>query len=383
MDHLNPIQLRQLARHRRPGSVSMYMPIRRDGREIRQNPIRLGNLLAEAEDALARRDVDRDVVRRLDPFRGLPDNSAFWRNSGDGLALFANDSEHRIFRLPINVEQLIVVGDRFHLKPLIPLLTDNGRFYVLALSRARVRLFEATRFTMRELDTSDVPDSLAEVVGYDWEQRSLQFRSSTPRGSGRRSAEFHGHGVGRDDLDGEETRFLQQVARAVEAMIADPSSMLVLAAVDELVGEFTKHSRHDAIASEAVLGNPDDLSEDELRQAAWRAAEPEFARRRRAASDRARELLGTGGAVDSLEEVVIAAVDGRIEDLFCAGDVIRWGRYRSDSRRVEIHGRPEPSDEDLLNRAAVETIAHDGMVFVLPNAEVPSGSSPVTATLRY
>jgi hypothetical protein len=360
------------------------MPIHRGGREVRQNPIRLGNLLAEADEALARReDADDGVVECLDPFRRLPDDGAFWRNPGDGLALFANASTHRIFRLPIAPEQLVVVGDRFHLKPLIPLLTDNGRFFVLALSRNRVRLFEATRFTMRELDTSDVPESLADVVGYDWEQRSLQFHSSTPSGTGQRSAEFHGHGVGQDDVDAEEAQFLKRVARTVEAMIADPSSMLVIAAVDELVGEFAKHSRHTAIAKRPVLGNPDELTADELREAAWRAAEPEFLERRRVASDRTRERLATGGAIDSLEDVVVAAADGRVDDLFCAGDVIRWGRYRSDGRRVEIHGRPEPSDEDLLNRAAVETLAHDGTVFVLPSAEVPSDSSPVAASLRY
>ena len=384
MDHLSPSQLRELAAHRRPSSVSMYMPIHRDGREVRQNPIRLGNLLSEAEDALARREeADDEAARRLDPFRGLPDDGAFWRNPGNGLALFANDANHRIFRLPLAVERLLVVGDRFHLKPLIPLLADNGRFHVLALSRQRVRLYEATRFTMRELDADDVPGSLGEVVGYDWEQRSLQFHSSTPMGTGERSAEFHGHGVGQDDADGELERFLHRVARTVEAMIDDPSALLVVAAVDELVGEFAKVTRHPALAEEAVLGNPDEVPEDELREAAWKVAEPELLRRRRSAADRIRELLGTGRAVQELEEVVIAAADGRIEDLFVAGDVTRWGRFEPERRRVEVHGRPEPSDEDLLNRAAVEAICHDGTVFVVPQSEVPSDSSPVAATLRY
>ena len=40
----------------------------------------------------------------------------------------------RIHRLPLAFETLVVVANRFHVKPLLPLFMGNGRFYVLAFS---------------------------------------------------------------------------------------------------------------------------------------------------------------------------------------------------------------------------------------------------------
>jgi hypothetical protein len=42
-------------------------------------------------------------------------------------------------------------SDRFHLKPLLPLLTGDGRFYILALSQNQVRLLQGTRYSVRGL----------------------------------------------------------------------------------------------------------------------------------------------------------------------------------------------------------------------------------------
>jgi hypothetical protein len=42
----------------------------------------------------------------------------------------------------------VVVTDRFHIKPLLPLLSGDGRFYVLALSQSEVRLLQGTRYSV-------------------------------------------------------------------------------------------------------------------------------------------------------------------------------------------------------------------------------------------
>jgi hypothetical protein len=44
-------------------------------------------------------------------------------------------------------ELVVVVSDRFHLKPLLPLLTGDGKFYLLTLSQEdEVKFFEGSRF---------------------------------------------------------------------------------------------------------------------------------------------------------------------------------------------------------------------------------------------
>lgn len=384
MHRLTRDEVRTLAEHRRPGSVSLFMPTHRAGRQVRQDPIRLSNLLTETRHALTTRGIDGDAIEAtLASIQALLDDRDFWRNQGHGLAIFATPEQQHIFRLPIDVEQLVVVGDRFQLKPLLPLLARSRRFYLLALSRHRVRLFEATPAAMRELDTADIPSSLADAVGYDWEQRSLQFHTSTPFGTGERAGEFHGQGAAERDRDGELARFLSLVDDGVRQLVADGQAPLVVAAVDELFGEYRALSKYPAITDDFVAGNPDQLDEKELLARGWKVAETVLGEERRRAADGVRDQLGTGRAVQQLEDVVIAAADGRVETLFVAEDDRRWGRFDPERRQVVVHRKAEPSDEDLLNRAAVETLAHDGSVHMVAKRQMPAPGSPVAASLRY
>jgi hypothetical protein len=88
----------------------------------------------------------------------------------------------------VHFEELVFVANRFHLKPLIPLLTEESGFYVLALSQNEIRLLEGNRYCAWEVELEHVPTSLAEATGYDEPERELQFRSKTPPGPGGEAA---------------------------------------------------------------------------------------------------------------------------------------------------------------------------------------------------
>ena len=338
----------------------------------------------DAAEALGDTDLDPDQVEaKLKPLRGLADNREFWRHQEAGLAVFATPSWHDTFRLPTEVETEAAVGDRPYLTPLLPAITHDGRFLVLALSRNRVRLFESTRDAIHEVEPPDMPTSLAQAVGADFEQRALQFYSSTPGGRGHRSAEFHGQGVGRDDVDGEVSTFLNLVDAGIRSAVSDHDTPLVVAAVDELVGEFRKHAQYPTIHDRAVTGSPDQTPPEELREAAWNVIAPRFEGRRREATDRIRSQLGTGRATDQMVELVVAAGEGRIDTLILARGAKVAGRFDPDRREVTVHEQAFEDSVDLLNLAALETLAHDGDVFVFPSDEVPSETSSAAAALRF
>ena len=124
----------------------MFLPAHRVSPESGQDRIRLKNLLNEAEERLVagglRPPAARDV---LQPGRELLQADPFWSYQSDGLALFLAPGWSRVFRLPLDLPELLVVADRFHVKPLLPLLANDYRFYVLALSQNEVRLLEGTR----------------------------------------------------------------------------------------------------------------------------------------------------------------------------------------------------------------------------------------------
>ncbi len=145
MDILTKTELEQLMRKEQQWCVSIYMPTHRTGTDAQQDPIRLKNLLREAEIQLSAQGIGRrEVQNMLEPASMLIQDSNFWQHQSDGLAIFISSSRVRRYRLPLKFEELVVVIDHFHIKPLLPLFTGDGQFYILALSQNEVRLLLGT-----------------------------------------------------------------------------------------------------------------------------------------------------------------------------------------------------------------------------------------------
>src|SRR5215216_158901 len=153
MDTLRRSDLRQLVETNGEWHVSIYLPTHRAGNDQQQDPIRLKNLLAQAEKKLLDYGVRRpDVEEMLSPAEDLLVNRDFWQNPSDGRVIFISRDTSRIFRLPTRFEEVVVVGKSFYVQPLLPLLNGNGNFYILALSLNHPRLFQASKDNINEVE---------------------------------------------------------------------------------------------------------------------------------------------------------------------------------------------------------------------------------------
>lgn len=365
-------------------TVSIYMPTHPTGPESAQDPIRLENLLKDAARQLEDQGHDARMVERiLAPVRARLADTAFWRSPGDGLAVLAWDGGHAVHRVPFPTAELCVTGDRLHVKPLLPLCGGDGRFFLLALSQNSVRLFEGSRDGLRPIEAPEVPASLGEVVGYDVEQRSLQFRTQAPAAPGRaRPAQFHGHGVGADDQKEEMAKFLRAVDEGVRTVLGGVPAPIVLAAADPVGPRFRQLSRLPGVLPAGPTGNFDEASARELFDKARPFVQPHFDAARTRLRELVREGLGTGRVVQRIEEVVQAALDGRIEAMFAATDAHRWGRIANGSPPRVNHER-EVGDVDLIDVAAAECLLRGGEVHATTAADVPGDRAVVAAVLRY
>lgn len=370
--------------------VSVYLPTHRAGLDWKKDPIRLKNLLRQAENQLTDNGVDGGKAEELlAPARDLLPDNGFWRHQSDGLALFLADGRMRQYRLPQRFDELVMVQDRFHVKPLIPLLSGDGQFHLLAISQNQVRLFQGSRDGLREIDLADIPESLRDAVGYDWEQRSLQFHTgagATGGGGGTagrpRQAMFHGHGEPKDDAKEELDVFLRSVDEGVRRLIQDGSEPLVVAAVDYEIARYRKISKHANLMGEGVSGNPEHVPVQDLHERAWAIVEPHFRRSMVDAAERYEELAGSGRTNSDPREIVPSAVDGRVDTLFIPRGRQLWGRYDAEAHTVSREESPGPGIDDLLDLAAIHTLTQRGTVYSVDSEEVP-GPGPLAAIYRY
>ena len=364
-----------------PHRVSLFLPTHRSGREQAQDPIRLRNLVTEAGAELVATGLrSPDAERLLAPISDLVADQPFWAHQEQGLALYVADGFLATYRLPVPVDELVVTADRFHLKPLIPMLARGRAFHVLSLSQRNVRLLRGDPSGIAEIDMGQVAHDLAHVVRWDDREPQLQSHGAGRVGRGQVTAGFHGQGAAKDTTDEELTRFCRAVDDGVNAAILNPSTPLVLAGLDRLRGHYRAISDYPAIVDDAIDHNPDELGPHDLHTRAWPLVEPLLDEDRIAA---ARALLDPGSAtVHDPAATLEAAAAGRVDTLFVPIGAARWGRVDPDGGGVEEHETRQPGDRDLFDTAAVETLAHGGTVYCVDRTDVP-GDGPAAALLRY
>jgi hypothetical protein len=83
-----------------------------------------------------------------------------------------------------------------------------------------------------------------------------------------------------------------------------------------------------------------------------------------------------------IEEILSAAVHGRVAVLFVALDMQRFGTFDAERGEAHLHETMQPGDVDLLDFAALQTVLSGGEVYALSPDDVPD-RLPLTAILRY
>jgi len=359
--------------------VSIFMPTVRAGTEVQQNTIRYRNLLRQAEERLAKLNARvPDIESLLAPAQGLLDDPDVWRNKSDGLAVFVGMDQLYWFRLPITFNELVVVERHFHVKPVLPLLSGDGQFYVLALSQDQIRLLVGSRDSVTEVDLGGVPESLAAALQYDAPQRQLRAVGGSGGGT-----VYHGAG-GAEEEKPDILRYFQKVDRGLRDLLADKNPPLVLAGVDYLLPIYHEASTYPHLLEEGLTGNPQALTAKELHQRAWAIVKPVF---EQAQAEQKALYDGLAGrddsrASNSVKGIVQAAHEGRVATLFVAFGEHQWGVYRAHSHNVHVHHDRQPGDQDLLDIAAAQTFATGGTVYVVDRDQIPGGKA-MAAIFRY
>ncbi|MBN2294514.1 MAG: hypothetical protein JXM70_18945 [Pirellulales bacterium] len=390
MKDLTPKEFQRLAGIERDPCVSVLMHTHPTGADTKQDPIRFKNLLKQAENSLIDGGVRAaDAREQLAPLWSLLSDSPFWAHQGHGLAAYSLPEKTLLYSAPFSLPEYSMAGRRCYLAPLLPIITDDAEFYILALSPKQVRLAKGSHHSWREIELSGWPDNFEDLASYIEEEPQLQFHTGAPpagAAGSQRAAVYHGH-AGADEASEKKLRLLEYcrlVDRRLRKVVGnDKGSVPLLLACDErLASIYREVSNYPRVIAETLTGNPDSIKLGDLCNQAWKIMHTQVAETRQTAISRYQQAASNNLAAKRLEVVIAAAQEGRIDTLLLAEDTQRWGRYDRETRHLDLHEQRAAHDEELLNLAMLLAYQQGADVYLFAREELPE-EKPAIAILRF
>jgi len=375
---------KSLAGVQKPNSVSLYLPMFKKGKEQNQEmgPATLKTQINELEKILSLNGLKNQMIADyLAPIKALVADRELWRNPSDGLAIFLNEqSGLQYYQLPISFEKTTYVGDHFYLLPLFQLYQVNGQYCILELSQDHVKLYQADRYGLQDLFIEmHAPEQLEEAVGYDYKQKSLQFRTGQ---AGFAQGAFHGHGEGKDDEKKELIKFFKEIDKAVTKTLDGNKAPLLIAGVSRWHSLYEEVNTYSKLYKEPLVGDPEFKNKGMLHKESWKLIRPYFEEtlRNKTAGFKDQEHLEITS--HQISDILPAAENGRVDTLFIKKGADLFGTY-GPKKCLILDSEKTTKNKSLVNKAALDTFQKGGYVYVLEQEDMPFSRRAVNALFRY
>jgi hypothetical protein len=378
MNDLHANWFQELLADHQPPCVSIYMPTNRAHPPADEDPIKFRDHIDEAQTSLLKNFDRRQVEPVIGKLRAYVSNPDFWTGAPrDGLAFFASADYVQAVDLQQNVGDLVVVGDSFHVKPLIRVLQSGDRYQVLCLSEKNVTMYEGSRYGLRPLELRNVPTNVYQVSGM---RLGKAVDSATDLAEAEKQASA---GPGAELAPAGYDHFMRAVDKAVWENYSRPSKLpLILCAVEEWHPQFQNISKNPYLVKEGIKLSPVHLPMERLREEAWRIMEPGFRANLDRVTNDFRAAKAHHKGSDEVIQVAEAAAAGRVGTLLVQENQHIPGKVLRSSGQIAPPERTKDHAEDVLDDLAEMVLRTDGQVLVLPPDIMPTDTG-VAAIYRY
>jgi hypothetical protein len=355
----------ELAAHPADVCVTIYLTTHGSGMEINEQNDKkaLRDALREARMSMEELKIEGVIDDVLRPAEQLLKDDDFWRHQTGGLALFLAPDTHSCCLLPYDPGSVVDVHTSFILMPLVPMLMEGESYFLLVLSKHAAQLYQGYKFEMVRIDIPEMPRGIEDVVHFE-------EKDNVEPG---KMAEKEKANI---------TQYFQEVNRTLKARILGKANLpLLLAGVDYLLPLYREVNTYPHLIAEELHGNFEHTSQNELFGQAQKKMEPYFAEERRKVFQKKADH-GGAPVTTFLQDVIRAAYEGRIAQLYVAKGELLWGHYTAKPEEPVLHKKEEPGDDCLTNQAVIQTILHGGEAYMVDREKMPAGGE-MAAVLRY
>lgn len=373
----------EIADHHSNISISIFMPTHRASQEGNSQDLNSFKLIVQKviSDLKAKGKNDNQINAVIKPAHDLIRNESFWDKTTNGLALFLSKGDFKFIRLPYTPVEKVFINEMYYLGPIVPLVNNKDKFYLLVISKKQAKLFRGDRFGLTDMKIKEMPNGISDVVHLEEKDDKNLFRTGSS-GAGQ-GANYHGMGAGVPDEKENIALYLKEVDRTImQEVLARENAPLVLAGVDYELSIFASVSQYNNIWPQHLKGSVENESLENLYQASMEVVAPHFDERTKRALEQFGNQSATTLVSTDARTIIPAAYYARVSQLFIQENEQIWGRFDEETGAVTIHDAEGDEDHDLLDRAIVKVFANGGEVHKLPKERMPNGAI-MAALMRY
>ena len=374
----------RLSKFHGSNSISIYIPTHRSGKDVieKLDTKALKNELKLVKNKLQQNEVNVNQIESfVAPIQELLEDSGFWRKQTDGLAIFLGKDFFETYKLPIHFEPFNYVGSSFYLKQLMPIFVGDGTFYFMVLQLEDIKLYKMTRENVTEVKINHlIPHRLEESVGFDFEEKGLQFRNQNMSYG---SITYHGHAESDHDHKDEILRYFREINKGLMTLLENENSPLLVASQDYLFSIYKSVNTYKYLLKNHIPCDPEESDKFLLHEKAWKIMGPIFDKERTEKIDRFEQFDSTDRTSSDINDILPAAFQGKIDTLFVEKGKDIFGVYDEIKHKVEVRENPEITNVSLLNMAAIKTFLQGGKVYLLDRDDMPNPYSKINALYRF
>ncbi len=148
--------INELNRESGEACITITAKTHRTRPDSQKDPIRIKNLIKEAEQRLADEYSAEIVTHRMEHLHKLSASIDHSRNR-EGLIIVVNANIARYYQLPVEVESRVIINHNFATRDLVRASREQSSYYVLVLSRKQARLLTATNNHLDDESTDGFP----------------------------------------------------------------------------------------------------------------------------------------------------------------------------------------------------------------------------------
>lgn len=358
--------------------ISIYLPTTRYSTGANENSILFKNLVRKVEAEIKEYKNYGDFKKTLKELNNLANDNDFWNYQLDSLAVLADKKDMYLYKLQRNLDSFYQVSDSFYIKPLLNAYQVNDNYRVLALDKKEFKLYEGNRFAVREVIIPEDEDFTVSDI-YEDEQREHNVTAQTLGSRG--DTLYRGGSETANEKDKNDTvRFFRMVDRYIDNnYFKDIKVPLILLSLPEHTKLFKSISHNNNLLTESIRKNPASMNLDEIRAEAWKILKPDYMDEISSIKNNYEINKNTELSSSDLNEISIAAFQGRIYSMLIKRDLIINGEINKENGFINID---KNINNDILNDIAILALKNKSKVLIVPDEELDYDSG-VIANFRY